>query len=77
MLVRRDVAMFGLSVALSTPFSQGGAIDSKLAVLHSKRVLQNGANSITLFGTTGEGTSLSQTEKLKILSCRNVLNITS
>tara|TARA_B110001450_G_scaffold246507_1_gene260635 strand:+ start:40 stop:912 length:873 start_codon:yes stop_codon:yes gene_type:complete len=67
MLVRRDVAMFGLSVALSTPFSQGGAIDSKLAVLHSKRVLQNGANSITLFGTTGEGTSLSQTEKLKIL----------
>jgi 4-hydroxy-tetrahydrodipicolinate synthase len=59
--------MFGLSVALSTPFSQGGAIDSKLAVLHSKRVLQNGANSITLFGTTGEGTSLSQTEKLKIL----------
>jgi 4-hydroxy-tetrahydrodipicolinate synthase len=29
--------------------------------------LQNGANSITLFGTTGEGTSLSQTEKLKIL----------
>jgi len=67
MLVKRDVAMFGLSVALSTPFSQGGAIDSKLAVLHSKRVLQNGANSITLFGTTGEGTSLSQTEKLKIL----------
>jgi len=67
MLVRRDVAMFGLSVALSTPFSQGGTIDSKLAVLHSKRVLQNGANSITLFGTTGEGTSLSQTEKLKIL----------
>ena len=67
MLVKRDDAMFGLSVALSTPFSQGGAIDSKLAVLHSKRVLQNGANSITLFGTTGEGTSLSQTEKLKIL----------
>jgi 4-hydroxy-tetrahydrodipicolinate synthase len=67
MLVKRDVAMFGLSVALSTPFSQSGAIDSKLAVLHSKRVLQNGANSITLFGTTGEGTSLSQTEKLKIL----------
>ena len=67
MLVKRDVAMFGLSVALSTPFSQGGAIDSRLAVLHSKRVLQNGANSITLFGTTGEGTSLSQTEKLKIL----------
>jgi 4-hydroxy-tetrahydrodipicolinate synthase len=67
MLVKRDIAMFGLSVALSTPFSQGGAIDSKLAVLHSKRVLQNGANSITLFGTTGEGTSLSQTEKLKIL----------
>ena len=59
--------MFGLSVALSTPFSQGGAIDKQLVVSHSKKVLQNGANSITLFGTTGEGTSLSQTEKLKIL----------
>ena len=59
--------MFGLSVALSTPFSQGGAIDKQLVVSHSKKVLQNGANSITLFGTTGEGTSLSQTEKLKVL----------
>ena len=59
--------MFGLSVALTTPFSQGGAIDSDLMVSHSKRVLQNGANCITLFGTTGEGTSLAQTERRKIL----------
>ena len=59
--------MFGLSVALTTPFSQGGTIDESLMVSHSKWVLQNGANSITLFGTTGEGTSLSQTEKYKIL----------
>jgi 4-hydroxy-tetrahydrodipicolinate synthase len=36
-------------------------------VAHSKWVLQNGANSITLFGTTGEGTSISQVEKLKTL----------
>ena len=55
--------MFGLSVALTTPFSQEGAIDAGLMMLHSKWVLQNGANSITLFGTTGEGTSISQTEK--------------
>lgn len=59
--------MFGLSVALTTPFSQGGAIDSDLMVSHSKRVLENGADSITLFGTTGEGASLAQTEKRKTL----------
>jgi 4-hydroxy-tetrahydrodipicolinate synthase len=59
--------MFGLSVALTTPFSQTGAIDDHLMVAHSKWVLQNGANSITLFGTTGEGTSISQVEKLKTL----------
>ena len=59
--------MFGLSVALTTPFSQGGAIDDYLMVAHSKWVLQNGANSITLFGTTGEGTSISQIEKFKTL----------
>ena len=59
--------MFGLSVALTTPFSQGGAIDNNLMVAHSKWVLQNGANSITLFGTTGEGTSISQIEKFKTL----------
>ena len=59
--------MFGLSVALTTPFSQAGAIDDHLMVAHSKWVLQNGANSITLFGTTGEGTSISQIEKFKTL----------
>jgi len=59
--------LFGLSVALTTPFSQGGAIDDNLMTAHSKWVLQNGANSITLFGTTGEGTSISQVEKLKTL----------
>ena len=59
--------MFGLSVALTTPFSQAGEIDDHLMVAHSKWVLQNGANSITLFGTTGEGTSISQIEKFKTL----------
>ena len=59
--------MFGLSVALTTPFSQGGAIDDDLMVSHSKWVLQNGADSITLFGTTGEGTSISQMEKQNVV----------
>ena len=59
--------MFGLSVALTTPFSKGGAIDEDTMVSHSKWVLQNGANSITLFGTTGEGTSISQMEKQAVV----------
>jgi 4-hydroxy-tetrahydrodipicolinate synthase len=59
--------MFGLSVALLTPFSEDGSIDKELAKAHGKWVLENGANSITLFGTTGEGSSLSQRERLALL----------
>lgn len=59
--------MFGLSVALLTPFLNDGAVDKDLLKSHGKSVLKNGANSITLFGTTGEGTSLSQTEKQSIV----------
>tara|TARA_B100001093_G_scaffold519820_1_gene610710 strand:- start:2587 stop:3435 length:849 start_codon:yes stop_codon:yes gene_type:complete len=59
--------MFGLSVALLTPFLKDGSIDKDLLRSHGRSVLLNGANSITLFGTTGEGPSLSQTEKQDVL----------
>ncbi|MAT88183.1 MAG: dihydrodipicolinate synthase family protein [Aestuariivita sp.] len=59
--------MFGLSVALSTPFLNDGAVDKALLKSHAKWVLENGANSITLFGTTGEGTSICQIEKHEVV----------
>lgn len=48
---------FGLSCALSSPVTASGAPDLARLVAHARWVLANGADSITLFGTTGEGAS--------------------
>lgn len=55
------LSRIGLSCALSTPFSADGAIDMPRLVEHARWVLANGADSITLFGTTGEGASVGST----------------
>ncbi|MHB2169762.1 dihydrodipicolinate synthase family protein [Alsobacter sp. R-9] len=49
---------FGLSVALATPLTAGGAIDFKRMANHARWCLDNGCDSVTLFGTTGEGASI-------------------
>lgn len=49
---------FGLSCAISTPYEAGGAIDVSRLLDHAKDRLARGCNSITLFGTTGEGASI-------------------
>lgn len=54
---------FGLSVALATPFASDGSVDSPLLTSHAARCLRHGCNSVTLFGTTGEGPSLSRRER--------------
>ena len=54
---------FGLSVALATPFDVSGRIDIPSMVEHAKRCLSAGCNSVTLFGTTGEGASVGSTER--------------
>lgn len=54
---------FGISAALLTPFRAGGSIDTPLFVDHAKSVLRNGVTSITVFGTTGEGASLTVSER--------------
>lgn len=48
----------GLNCALSSAFRQDGALDLPRMVAHAKWVLANGADGITLFGTTGEGASI-------------------
>jgi 4-hydroxy-tetrahydrodipicolinate synthase len=57
------VERFGLSCAISTPFAADGSIDLKRLVAHAKTVLANGCDSITLFGTTGEGFSIGVKER--------------
>ena len=54
---------FGISAALLTPFSADGQIDFDRFVSHARKVLENGAASVTSFGTTGEGASVSPQER--------------
>ena len=54
---------FGISAALLTPFAKNGDIDWPLLCRHANELLENGVNSITLFGTTGEGASISLSER--------------
>ena len=53
-----DTNRFGLSCAITTPMREGGAVDLPRLVHHAKYVLANGCDSVTLFGTTGEGAAL-------------------
>ncbi|MGH6815351.1 MAG: dihydrodipicolinate synthase family protein [Hyphomicrobiaceae bacterium] len=52
------MSRFGLSAALATPFERSGALDVPRLVAHAQWCLANGCDSITLFGTTGEGASI-------------------
>lgn len=54
---------FGLSAALTTPFDEQGRIDTARAIAHAKWCLANGCSSVTLFGTTGEGSSIADAER--------------
>jgi 4-hydroxy-tetrahydrodipicolinate synthase len=49
---------FGLSCAITTPMREGGDVDLPRLVRHAKHVLAEGCDSVTLFGTTGEGAAL-------------------
>ncbi|SEC86583.1 4-hydroxy-tetrahydrodipicolinate synthase [Rhizobiales bacterium GAS188] len=49
---------FGLSCALSTPFRPDGQVALNILVGHARWCLAQGCDSVTAFGTTGEGASL-------------------
>ena len=49
---------FGLSCAITTPMREGGGVDLPRLVKHARYVLAEGCDSVTLFGTTGEGAAL-------------------
>jgi 4-hydroxy-tetrahydrodipicolinate synthase len=58
---------FGLSAALTTPFAADGTLDLPRLAGHARWCLANGCDSITAFGTTGEGTSVALDERLQAL----------
>lgn len=59
---------FGLSVALATPFEKDGRIALHAMIAQARRCLQEGCASATLFGTTGEGASVSTHERSEVLA---------
>ena len=59
--------LFGVSAAMVTPFTETGAVDRVRAARHAQRVLEAGADGITLFGTTGEGASLGLRDREELL----------
>lgn len=59
--------IFGLSAALVTPFRADGGVDLGRLASHARQVLAEGCDSITVFGTTGEGFSISLAERAAAL----------
>lgn len=59
---------FGLSAALATPFSADGGIDLSRAVVQARWCLGEGCSSVTLFGTTGEGSSIGEADRADLLA---------
>ena len=58
---------FGLSCALALPLNEDRSIDYRFLALHARSCLDAGCASVTVFGTTGEGASVSLTERSAIL----------
>jgi 4-hydroxy-tetrahydrodipicolinate synthase len=56
--------MFGISAALTTPFTETGGVDFARLIAHTRTVLGEGCSSATLFGTTGEGASVASKQRL-------------
>ncbi|MBY3582827.1 dihydrodipicolinate synthase family protein [Rhizobium bangladeshense] len=61
-------SIFGLSVALATPFSENGNIAIEAMIAQARRCLAAGCSSVTLFGTTGEGPSIGNGERERVLA---------
>jgi 4-hydroxy-tetrahydrodipicolinate synthase len=59
---------FGLSVALTTPFDASGSIAIGPMIKQAELSLASGCSSVTLFGTTGEGSSIGRQEREQVLN---------
>ena len=59
--------IFGLSCALCLPFKNDLTIDHGRLIAQAHWCLDAGCSSVTVFGTTGEGVSVSLTERGEVL----------
>ena len=66
-------AITGLWAAATTPTDAAGTIDHGALARHADRLLRGGCDGLVLFGSSGEGPSLSMAERLAaaeaVLAC--------
>jgi 4-hydroxy-tetrahydrodipicolinate synthase len=55
--------------AMVTPFAPDGSIDFDVAIAVAEHLIAGGCDGLVLAGSTGEGSSLSDTEKLELFAC--------
>jgi len=55
--------------AMVTPFSADGSVDYDIAARLAKFLVQEGSDGFVIGGSTGEGSSLSDDEKLSLFAC--------
>jgi 4-hydroxy-tetrahydrodipicolinate synthase len=67
MRIMAERSIFGLSAALVTPFAADGTVDLARLAKHARHVLAEGCDTVTLFGTTGEGYGLSLGERAAMI----------
>jgi 4-hydroxy-tetrahydrodipicolinate synthase len=60
------MAIGGVLTAMVTPFDGDGRLDEAAAVRLMKHLLDNGSDGLVLAGTTGEGSTLDDQEKLRL-----------
>jgi 4-hydroxy-tetrahydrodipicolinate synthase len=59
-------AVEGLWPALLTPIQFDGSVDVPRMIVHGKQMLAAGSDGLTLFGTTGEGTSFTAQQRMAV-----------
>ena len=52
-----------------TPFSSDGSVDFDVAAQVARYLVEQGSDGLVVAGSTGEGSSLSDQEKLDLFSC--------
>jgi len=60
------MAIGGVLTAMVTPFDADGRLDEAATVRLMKHLLDNGSDGLVLAGTTGEGSTLDDREKLRL-----------
>jgi 4-hydroxy-tetrahydrodipicolinate synthase len=64
---RNDMHAFGrLMTAMITPFTESGAVDFEKATELARNLIASGNDGLIITGTTGEGPTLSEDEKLEL-----------